>query len=157
DGLHISSEAEATAAPEGTAAPESTAAEVTPASTVELVPYTISTIGITAVMPKGWTEAAPGAFARNQGAGDVTGLFYQAAPIAANQLLASLLPRLGLTQPPQSTGTRQTAALTWTLYKVDIQAGGMTISVDMALAESGGKSYLVILQTDAAEYDALHQ
>jgi uncharacterized protein len=134
------------------------AQEATPeASPTVLIPYNDPTFNITTVVPDGWTLAAPGVHVRGQGAGDVTSLIQQVAPATAAQVLGSLIPHLGLQQAPDSTGTQTTDAFTWTLYKVDVQAAGQTISVDMALAEADGKTYLVLMQTDATEYDTLHQ
>ncbi len=42
------------------------------------------------------------------------------------------------------------------MYFVEVETGNMTILVDIALAESDGTTYIILFQTLADEYEALH-
>ncbi len=123
---------------------------------VTLTPFTDNGYEIQGVIPDGWTKAGPGIYGRAPGTADVTLLALQAAPLPASQLLQALLPQLLLTEAPESVGTRDTATFTWTLYQVDVNARGVTVKVDLALAEQAGKTYVALLQTSPDDYEALH-
>lgn len=123
---------------------------------ITLTPFTDDAFGFSGVAPDGWTQLAPGVLARNQSATDVARLLQQTAPVSAETIASSLTTQLGLQAPPESVGTQQTAALTWTLYKVDVNAGTTTIAVDFAVAQGEGKAYLVLLQASPEEYESLH-
>lgn len=125
---------------------------------VDLVPFTSDTFGVQGIIPEGWTEAAPGVYARGAGATDITSLIVQAAPGAtADQLSDLLLGQLGLDALPDSTGTVETDAYTWTLYEITVEQMGMSIAVDVALAENDAGTTLVLLQTLDDEHEALHE
>ncbi len=127
--------------------------------TIPLKPYTDKAFGLTSVVPDGWEDSGNGLYRRAQSASDVTLIAQQSAPLAPDKLLNALLPQLGLTEAPDSVGTYQSAALNWTLYKVDVKTPTITVAVDFALAEdkTSGKTYVVLLQTASDEYDALHK
>lgn len=127
------------------------------AEPITLVPFENETYGIQGVIPEGWTQLAPGVHRRGSSLTDAALIAQQAAPLAADALLTSLLPQLGLTEAPESVGTHETAAFTWTLYRVDVTVQNMNIAVDVALAEADGTSYVVLLQMEADEYDTLHE
>ncbi len=125
---------------------------------ITLIPFTNQAFGIQGVVPEGWTEASPGVYARNPGAGDVTLLAQQAAPLPPDRVLQALLPQLRLTAAPDSVGTRQSGALTWTLYAIEVQAPGALVKVDMGLASAaGGKTLIALLQSAPEERDALYE
>jgi len=126
---------------------------------ITLKPYTDKTLGLTGVIPDGLQDMGNGLYERDQSPSDVTVLLQQSMPVSADQVMISFLPRVGLTTAPQSIGTYQSAALNWTLYKVDFQTPTITIAVDFALAEDKvtGKTYFVALQTASDEYDTLHK
>jgi pimeloyl-ACP methyl ester carboxylesterase len=126
---------------------------------ITLKPYTDTTFGLTSVVPEGWTDVGNGLYRRLNSDTDVTLIGQQAVPLAADKVMPMMLPQLGLTEAPESVGTYQSAALNWTLYKVDVKAPTGTVAVDFALAEdkTAGKTYIVLLQTTPDEYDALHE
>jgi hypothetical protein len=124
-------------------------------SAIALKPYTDESYGIQSVIPEGWTQVGAGVYKRGKSLTDVAVIAQQSVPLSADKLLASLLPRLALTETPKSVGTRQ-AALDWTLYKVDVRTAGVSLTVDLALAEQDGKTYLVLLQTAPEDYQELH-
>lgn len=119
---------------------------------IELEPFTAEELTISGVAPAGWTEARPGVFARASSAVDPAGLVHDVVPVDAETLLAAIVQQLGLDANPESAGQRQANDLTWTLYSVEV--GG--IAVDLALAEHGDITLLVVLQVPANERDALY-
>ncbi|MBA3870114.1 MAG: alpha/beta fold hydrolase [Anaerolineae bacterium] len=127
--------------------------------TITLNPYTDKTFGFTGVVPDGWKDVGNGLYRRQKSATDITLFAQQSVPLAADKVMTAMLPQLGLTTAPDSVGTYKSAALDWTLYKVDVKAPAATISVDFALAEdkTTGRTYIVFLQTTSDEYDALHK
>ncbi len=122
---------------------------------VTLVPFTSEALSITGLAPEGWAEVAPGVFSR----GDMTTLVQQAAPgMTAAGISAALLPQLGIEDLPDSLGGRESAALTWELYRMEVQAPGAgAVVVDLALAERDGTAYVILLQAMAEEHEALHE
>jgi hypothetical protein len=124
---------------------------------ITLVPFTNEIFGVQGLVPEGWQMVAPGLYARGGGPTDITMLVQQAAPVTVEQLLASLLPQLGLDAMPEPEDTLDTEAFTWTLYKVELSAGNLQIMVDVAVAGSEGKSYIVLLQSAPDNYPALHE
>lgn len=125
--------------------------------TVTLVPFTSEAYAIQGVVPEGWQDMGRGLYGRSPATQDITLLALQAVPATADQLLQSLLPQLMLAEAPESVGTLETDAFTWTLYRVDVDARGMQVTVDLALAEQGGTTYLALLQTTPEEYETLHE
>jgi len=103
--------------------------------TITLTPYTDEVYGIQGVLPDGWTKVGPGLYARAQSAKDTTVLAEQSAIAPLDTVVKSLLPQLQLKALPESTGTVETDALTWTVYKTDVTASNITVTVDLALAE----------------------
>ena len=121
---------------------------------VTLLPYTSEAFALEAVVPEGWTDLGPGIVARQRDDTDPTLVALQSAPVSAEVMLDSLLPQLALNEPPQSAGTYDTPALSWTLYEVEVPIAGVT--VDLALAEEDGVTYLALLQAPPDEFDTLH-
>jgi hypothetical protein len=130
-------------------------AEVAPDVTV-LVPHTEEGFGFETVVPDGWTSVGNGIYARQSSPTDTTVIAQQAAPLGAEALLNAILPQLALTTAPESVGTYAGQALEWTLYAIDVTVGATSIKVDLALAEDGGTTYLVLLQTSPEDYETLH-
>ncbi|MBI5670615.1 MAG: alpha/beta fold hydrolase [Chloroflexi bacterium] len=124
---------------------------------ITLTPFTNPSYGIQGMIPAGWQDMGRGLYGRSPATQDVTLLALQAVPAKADQVLQSLLPQLLLTEAPESVGTRETDAFTWTLYHVEVDARGVQVAVDLALAEQDGKTYLALLQTTPEESEALHE
>ncbi len=125
--------------------------------TIALVPFTNETFEIQGVVPEGWSQAAPGVYARGEGMGDLTSLIQQAAPgMTADALAAALLPSLGLSALPEPSGTLETAAYTWTLYDIAVDLQGMRINVALAVAEDDAGVTLVLLQALEADFAPLY-
>jgi pimeloyl-ACP methyl ester carboxylesterase len=140
-----------------TTAPDSTCikamhepAFIVPGAAAKLTPFTNTRFGIKGVTPEGWAEEAPGVYSRSS-AGDVT-LLQQALPSTRDATLELLSNQFKLDKPPSSTGSRKTDHLTWSLYEMTVQGQ----SVDLALAEQGSKTYLVLLASDPSERSSLY-
>jgi CubicO group peptidase (beta-lactamase class C family) len=124
---------------------------------ITLVPFTSEMFGIQGVMPDGWSEAAPGVYARGASMGDLTSLIMQAAPVTPEELGQVLVGQLGIDALPDPADTLETAAYTWDLYVIDVDLSGTVIKVDLALTTTEAGAALVLLQTGEADYDALHE
>lgn len=120
---------------------------------VVLVPLESETFGFSGVVPEGWDEVAPGVYARASSAVDAAVVIQQAAPVPVSTLLDLLVGQLGLEETPGEVGTREANGLTWTLYEATVQ----NLSIDLALAESGGTSYVILLQSDPDERESLYE
>jgi len=126
---------------------------------VTLSPVEEPDYGLSAVVPDGWTDQGNGIYTRSASTSDPadrTLLALQSAPISATALWPTLEKQLGLEAVPEPVGTRDTAALQWTLYHVDVPASTGTVAVDLGLAESGGRTWITMLQTSAEESALLH-
>jgi len=128
-------------------------------ATLELEPFTSEEFSISGVVPVDWNEAAPGTYLRGTPPADLTTLIQKSYPdTTTDELTAQLLPALGIKELPESAGSSETAAFTWDLYTVEVEAPGVgTVVVDMALAETDSTAYLVLLQALSDEHDSLHE
>jgi hypothetical protein len=133
-------------------AAETQAAESASTAEMELVPLNNAAMGIRGLVPTGWTEARPGTYARASSASDITVLLLQAAPVSAQDLLATLSSQLGLSAPPESTGERKANGLVWALYEVVIE----DVYRDIALAEQDGRAFIVVLRSAKSARDPLY-
>ncbi|MCP4289470.1 MAG: alpha/beta hydrolase [Gammaproteobacteria bacterium] len=140
--------AETAAEDEGTPEPEASAGE----PQITLVSYTSEDFGISGLVPEGWAEASPGIYARGSSATDITVLLAQTAAVSATDLLTTLASQLGLDELPESIGERQANGLTWALYTIDVEG----VVRDIALTDSEGFTFIVLLRSAAEERDALH-
>ena len=121
---------------------------VVSASGFELVPLEGEGLGITGVAPKSWSEVAPATYAPSLAAG--VAIVQSAVPdLGAGQLLVALAGQFGLSDVPESKGTRETDALTWTLYEFEVS--GEPVDLALAEAEGGGKSFLVSLTSSPSK------
>jgi pimeloyl-ACP methyl ester carboxylesterase len=109
--------------------------------------------GLHSVVPEGWNRIGPGLYGPRNRVGDPTLLALQSGPVEPAQLLASILPQLALEAAPEPTGHRATDALTWTLYEVP----GDTRTIDVALADGGDKTFVVVLVSKPHEHAELHR
>ena len=146
-----------------TAAPDDTCIaeiEVAPfvvpmeAADIELEPFTNEELGISGVVPAGWTEAAPGIFARASSAVDMAVLQLAVESImSAEESLDAITGGYGLEEPPESTGEREANDLTWSLYTFEVQG----LPRDLALAEGEGVTFIIVMRSAANERDALYE
>lgn len=114
---------------------------------VTLEPYSDPQSGFKAVLPKGWKELSPGNLVRANSAFDATAFVVEAVPGSMGQVFAVLAQQLGLNARSKPVRIAKLGALTWSLYEFALQ--GQTL--DLALAESKGKVYLVMMASDKDE------
>ncbi len=121
---------------------------VVPETEIPLVPFRDETFGISGVVPEGWVELSSGIYAR-WGLGLIA-IVQQAAPgMGADLLVQVLTTQLGLDGVPQTVGSREANDLNWLLYESEAQG----LAIDLAVAESDGTSYLVLLQSTVRDHD----
>lgn len=114
--------------------------------------------GISGLAPTGWTEIAPGVFARGENANDLTTLIQKSyAGLTTDDLLGALLPQLGLETLPESVGQIETDTFVWELYLVEVESPLGVVKIDIALTEANGIPYMVLMQLLADDYDLLHE
>jgi len=123
---------------------------------VSLEPFTTDVFGteVSGVAPAGWEEVNAGAFARQETGLDQTVILQQVAPGAvAEQLLELLSEQLGLEETPESAQDVDAGGHAWTLYEAESQGS----PVDIALAEDGAFTYVVLLVSDRSERSYLYE
>jgi pimeloyl-ACP methyl ester carboxylesterase len=118
-----------------------------PETEITLVPFTNEIFGISGVVPESWVELPPGTYARS--ALGLVAIIQMAAPIGGDGLLQALTMNFGLDEVPESVGSREANDLNWSLY----EAEALGLLFDLAIAESNGTSYLILLQSTASERD----
>ncbi|MFW6195330.1 MAG: alpha/beta fold hydrolase, partial [Chloroflexota bacterium] len=126
--------------------PEFTPGDVDP----ELRDFEHGAMGISTVVPEGWTEVGTGVFQKSLLVTMAVGAIPEASP---DQLIQSLTMQLGLDEPPERTGTRETDAMGWSLYRVE----AMGQVLDLALTESDGATYIVQLSTTPSRRSAHYE
>ena len=125
---------------------------------ITLIPFRDNAFEISGVVPDGWNEVAPGVLSRGDeaSAGNLAQIVQQAAALPPDALLEALLPQLGVAEVPPVVGERGTGTLSWTLYQAEVSEP-FAATMDFALAESGGRTFLVLMVSDPDEYDSLHE
>jgi uncharacterized protein len=122
---------------------------------IVLEPVIESGYGVSTVVPAGWKSVGPGLHARGASQTDPALIAIQSAALAVKDVWPALLPQLRLTEIPGTVGTRDGATgLHWTLYQGDSPAG---LVIDVAFSEHPGGTYLVVLESPAAEAADLHE
>lgn len=123
---------------------------------IVLVPFIDEGYDITGVQPEGWEALGQGLYTPDRAGAVLMAL--QAAPATLDQVLSALQPQLGLTSAPEPVGETVTETFTWTLYQIDVNVTAeLLMRVDLALAETQGKTYIALLQAPADQYEALHE
>ncbi len=125
---------------------------------VELAPFTNSTLGISGVVPANWRtlSGVPGFYSPTGQVTDDIQLLIQGLPVSADQFLQLMSENLkaqGVVLTDTGEKRQAPSGLTYTLY----QAGAGLVRVDMALASSGGRSYVVLLQSTLSARDAYYK
>jgi len=119
-----------------------------PATKIELEPFSSTTMKVSGQKPKGWTQMSEGIFSLGQNV-----LLLQAAPQKLDAVLKLLTQQLKLDAAPDVKDTRTAGKLTWKLYEFQTQG----VSINMALAESGSRTLIVLLQTSPADRDTYYE
>lgn len=121
---------------------------------IVLVPFSDMEAGVEGVVPSGWQQFSTGLWLRS---GPPQTLIAQQGVISTlNEIVPALLQQFGLAELPEPVGTITSNELDWVLYESNGPAG-TTIVLDFALTTKGASVYLIILQSDAAERDALRE
>src|SRR5262245_15633480 len=76
-------------------------------------PFENTSYGVAGIVPTGWRSAGFGVYGRFESATDVTQLVIQSAPLSRDNLLQTLLPRLGRDSLPESSGQIEGDSLVW--------------------------------------------
>jgi pimeloyl-ACP methyl ester carboxylesterase len=116
----------------------------------KLVPLERKDLGFTGVVPEGWSEINTGIYARNK-SGDIV-IFELALKSTQADVLNRLVTAFKLEGSQKPTGQLQTTALNWTLYELTIQGQ----PADLALADGGDRTFVVMLVSDKTERQSLY-
>jgi pimeloyl-ACP methyl ester carboxylesterase len=123
---------------------------------LELFPVQISDNQIQSLAPVGWWNQGQGIFSREAIYGDETRLEIRSSSERPAAWLASLIADFdgqGFDRTPARTTTRFANGINWSIYR--------TLSdnrpVDFGLAETGGRTLLVLMLSQPAERDALYR
>lgn len=120
------------------------------------VPFENVLFGLEGVVPDGWTSGGPGVYLRSTGS-DLARIIIQAAPLAPDQLLTSLLQRMPVEGTPEVTGEITTEYFSWQERTFSIETQGLNVALTVALAEQEGVTALILLQSAPEEHDALRE
>lgn len=120
---------------------------------LNLVPFSNEEMGLQGLSPANWKEVNTGVFSRQATPLDATLVLAQASPVSVDALLQQLARQFGMTEVPKSESQREANGLTWDLYALHVRG----LPLALAIAETEGKSFLVLLQSSADEYSALYQ
>lgn len=123
---------------------------------IEMTDFTTSDGRVTVKIPAYWQYIGSGFWNRQNSLFDATQLGVQASPTSVSKWLQWLKTRFngssGFDADPVQTGSIHANGLTWTLYK----ATSGVYPVDLAFAQRGGWTYLVLLMTQSDEHDAMY-
>lgn len=125
------------------------------AQDIERRPVEDELFGVSSVVPADWQDLGGGAYARGTPPQDLALIAIQAATATADQVWSSLLPQFALTEVPEVTGEYSSDGFDWSLYRFDVQLGEVVIAAELALAEDEGRTQLILLQSDPAEFAVL--
>lgn len=140
-------------APDCLQTPDPLRFSIASSETLTLTEYANADLGITSLIPDGWTEAQPGVIVRGLDASDQTIMVFLSLPAEEIEAqLADIAAAASLTLP-EAFETYATEALEWQLYRTSLG----TLQVIFAVAEDSAseQAYLVILQAQVADYAAL--
>jgi pimeloyl-ACP methyl ester carboxylesterase len=127
------------------------------AQDIERRPVEDQMFGVSTVVPADWQGLGGGAYARGTPPQDLALVAIAAAPVSIEQLWPSLLRQFMLSEVPEVSGEYSTDRFDWTLYRFDVQLGGIVVSVELALAEEDGATQVVLLQSDPADFGTLRE
>jgi pimeloyl-ACP methyl ester carboxylesterase len=123
---------------------------------LELLQVQISEIEIQSLAPVGWWNRGEGIFRREATYGDETRLEIRSSGERSAAWLASLIADFdgqGFDRTPARTTTRFANGINWSIYR----AFSNNRPVDLGLAETGGRTLLVLMLSQPAERDALYR
>ena len=129
------------------------AAPVT-AADFKLKPFTAAQFGLSSVAPEDWKEVQAGVYSPSGKVTDPTALIMMAAPLAPEMFLNLMQQQLSQSNYKiefAPAGKRTANGIDWTLY----QTNADTSSIDLALGQKAGTTYLVMMQSPLNDRKAL--
>lgn len=126
-------------------------------SLIERRPVEDPLFGVASVIPDDWQEMGGGTYSRGTPPEDLAVIVIQSAPASVDQLWQALLPQFALAEVPDVSGTYSTDRYEWTLYPFGVEIGEIVVRAEVALAEDGDDTRLVLLQSDPNEFEALRE
>ncbi len=120
---------------------------------VVLKPVAYQERGFSGLVPRGWTEALPLNYRRGLTALDPTTFVQDAVPVTADELFGALSSQLGFDPGLESVVTAELGSFVWNFYAFELHGN----AVDLALAESSVRAYIVLLISEPGERDELHE
>jgi dienelactone hydrolase len=124
-------------------------------SAVELRRVEDPLFGIATVVPQDWQGVGGGTYTRGTPPQDMALIAVQSAQARPDDLWPLLLPQFALDEVPAVTGRVTGGGFDWTLHRFDIPSGGSSLAVELALAEDGASTHLILLHAAAEEFEAL--
>ena len=124
---------------------------------VTLVPLADEVFMVEGLVPAGWPEVSPGLYTRSSGVGDETWIVIQSTLAQVEPVLQALAQQLRLDGALESSGEYAGQTLAWTLYSPDTATPAVDRVVQVAVANQAGRTFFVMLQSTAAEVDALRE
>jgi hypothetical protein len=120
---------------------------------------TLTSVGVSGIVPEGWAQAGDGRFNRGAFAGDPTMLYEEAFPhVDLEGVKATMASALGLDAFPERIGTLDTARFTWDLHTFEVQLPHVgTLVADFSLAQDGTWVYFVSLAATPDEHETLYK
>ncbi|GAB1471260.1 hypothetical protein MASR2M66_21380 [Chloroflexota bacterium] len=121
-----------------------------------LEPVTIDQYQINTLIPTGWSATSFGFYNRNTSFNDVTQIGIQSATVTESDWIAWLKINFrindGFDQPAVQHNQRQANGLKWNIY----EATSKGFPVDIAIAEYGNQTLMVLLFSHIDEHEALY-
>lgn len=126
-------------------------------SDVTFAPFADELFRIEGIVPQGWPEVSPGLFSRSSGVGDETWIVVQSALTSLEAAEQAMMQQLRLPQPLVRGGEYESQAFVWTLYSPPPATAQFDRVVQLGLAHDGGRTYVVMMQSTAAEAEPLRE
>jgi pimeloyl-ACP methyl ester carboxylesterase len=120
---------------------------------IERRPIEDQIFGISSVVPADWTAIGNGTYARGMPPDDLAIIVIQSAAATIEQVWPALLPQLMLDEIPEVTGALVAGDLDWQLHQFSERPGELELTIEVAMAEQEGTTYLVMLQGESDEFD----
>ncbi len=122
---------------------------------VKLAPIRLDSMGFSSVAPEDWIEVAPGIHTPSGSLTDQTAILQQSAPVPAEtflRLLATQIEQSGAEAEFKEIDNRSRNGLDWTIFSAEVSIAAL----DLAMAESDGTTYLILLQSVVDEREVLY-
>jgi hypothetical protein len=124
---------------------------------IDLVPFSNPTLGISGLVPNNWrvVSGVPGFYSPNGDPTDSTQMMVEGLPASQDQvyqLFKDQFVTQGIVLAPTGKTRASPNNLTYTLY-----SGSYGLSqIDLAIADSSGRAFVVLMQSPFSQHDALY-